>query len=78
MSWGLAHRAAEKAFVAQGLDTVSPTTGQYQYSQQFLQLLSRFEHCNTASLSLALCQAGGSHSLPATRRSALLPRRRPR
>eukprot|EP00961_Rhodomonas_salina_P043750 587876-Rhodomonas_salina.1 len=26
MSWGLAHRAAKKAFLARGLNTVSPTT----------------------------------------------------
>eukprot|EP00961_Rhodomonas_salina_P200203 2700635-Rhodomonas_salina.6 len=61
MSWGLAHRAAEEA---KGLDTVCPTTG--QYSLQFLQLCLRFEHCKTASLSLALCQAGGSRCLPAS------------
>eukprot|EP00961_Rhodomonas_salina_P117357 1579823-Rhodomonas_salina.1 len=51
MGWGLAHRAAEKAFMAKGLDTVSPTTG--KYSPQFLQLRSRLEHRNTARLSLA-------------------------
>eukprot|EP00961_Rhodomonas_salina_P265678 3591045-Rhodomonas_salina.1 len=51
MSWGLAHRAAEKAFLARGLNAVSPTTG--KYSPQFQQLRARFEHCNTARLSLA-------------------------
>eukprot|EP00961_Rhodomonas_salina_P141501 1905349-Rhodomonas_salina.2 len=64
MSWGLAHRAAVKALLAQGLDTVSPSTG--QYSQQLLQLRSCFGHRNTASLSLALCRAGGSRGLPAS------------
>eukprot|EP00961_Rhodomonas_salina_P090161 1212669-Rhodomonas_salina.1 len=58
MSWGLAHRAAEKAFLARGLKTVSPTTG--KYSQHFLQLHACFEHSITACLSLALCRAGGS------------------
>eukprot|EP00961_Rhodomonas_salina_P074623 1001986-Rhodomonas_salina.1 len=64
MSWGLAHPAAEKAFLLRGLNTVSPTTG--KCSQQFLQLRSRFEYCNTTRLSLALCRAGGSHGLPAS------------
>eukprot|EP00961_Rhodomonas_salina_P080360 1081132-Rhodomonas_salina.1 len=64
MSWGLAHRAAEKAFLARGLNTVSPTTG--KYSLQFLQLRARFEHSNTACLSPALCRAGGSRGLPAS------------
>eukprot|EP00961_Rhodomonas_salina_P291545 3932096-Rhodomonas_salina.1 len=63
MSWGLAHRAAEKTFIAKGLDTVSPTTG--KYSHQFLQLRSRFRHRNITRLSLALCRAGGSRGLPA-------------
>eukprot|EP00961_Rhodomonas_salina_P068651 921362-Rhodomonas_salina.2 len=63
MRWGLAHRAAEKAFLAnlKGLDTVSPTTG--TGSLQFLQLRSRFEHRNTARLSLGLWGAGGSLGL---------------
>eukprot|EP00961_Rhodomonas_salina_P233029 3148618-Rhodomonas_salina.1 len=40
MSWGLAHQAAEKAFLARGLDTVSPTTG--KYSPQFGGQCSRY------------------------------------
>eukprot|EP00961_Rhodomonas_salina_P259868 3511823-Rhodomonas_salina.1 len=64
MSWVLAHRAAEKAFLARGLNTVSPTTG--KYSPQFLQLRSCFEHRNTARLSLALCRGGCSRGLPAS------------
>eukprot|EP00961_Rhodomonas_salina_P109069 1468395-Rhodomonas_salina.1 len=44
----------------------SPSTG--QSFPQFLQLRPRFEHCNTARLSLALCRAGGSRGLPASAR----------
>eukprot|EP00961_Rhodomonas_salina_P084400 1133898-Rhodomonas_salina.1 len=47
-----------------GLDTVSPTSG--QYCPQFLQLRSSFEHRNLARLSLALCRAGSSRGLPAS------------
>eukprot|EP00961_Rhodomonas_salina_P088419 1188883-Rhodomonas_salina.1 len=64
VAMSLAHRAAEKAFLARCLNTVSPITG--KYSQQFLQLRASFEHRNTASLSLALCSAGGCRGLPAS------------
>eukprot|EP00961_Rhodomonas_salina_P114415 1539869-Rhodomonas_salina.1 len=71
MSWGLAHRAAEKAFLARGLNTVSPTTG--KYSPQFLQLRAP-QHgpplpCPVPRWLL---------SWPARQRASLPRRRRPR
>eukprot|EP00961_Rhodomonas_salina_P064826 872511-Rhodomonas_salina.1 len=63
MSWGLAHRASETAFLAKGQDTLSYTR---QCAPQFLQLRSRLENRDITRFSLALCRAGGSRGVPAS------------